>query len=261
MLSFRDRFFTPKVATAMMSPLAIVAAGGGAAAGIVAGGALGPVGAVVGGVVGAVAAWATRVGIAIPKAPAEDRIDPFSVGEPWRRLTQDAIAAQRQFGEAVRSTGAGPIRDRLQTIGRRIDASVVEAWSAARAGHQLSDAYSRLDTARVETELRQVEARAAAGGTTDFATRATADALRSQLDTATRMSKMIHDTEAGLRLLNARLDESVARCIELSVGRYRPEEFSAVEGAVGVISDELEALRAAAEETTALQRPAAGTIP
>ena len=35
--SFRDRFFSPKVARAMMSPLGIVLAGAGAAAGIVVG--------------------------------------------------------------------------------------------------------------------------------------------------------------------------------------------------------------------------------
>ena len=64
MTSFRDRFFTPKVARAMMSPLGIVLAGAGAAAGIVVGL---PLVAAAG--VGALA-WGGRVLAAVPKDAA-----------------------------------------------------------------------------------------------------------------------------------------------------------------------------------------------
>ena len=253
MLSFRDRFFTRKVSTAMTSPLAIVAAGGGAAAGILAGGAAGPVGAVVGGIIGAIVAWSARVGLAVPKAPKKDRIDPFTIAEPWRRLTQDAMAAKRQFNDAVGRTSPGPIRDRLATIGERIDDSVEEAWAAARAGHELTDAYSRLDVASTQRELEAINATAAAPRSA--ATQATVTALEAQLATARRMYQMITDTREGLQLLNARLDESVAHSIELSVGAYRPEAFNEVEGDLGSITDELEALRGALEETSSPRFP------
>lgn len=253
MLSFRDRFFTPKVASAMMSPLAIVAAGGGGAAGILLGGFGGPIGAIVGGVLGAVVAWGARVGLAVPKAPQRTRIDPFTIAEPWRRLVQDAIGARRQFADAVRRTKPGPIRDRLASVGQRIDDSVDEAWAAACAGNELADAYSRIDVKGAQRDLDAINA--AGSDTHNPTTQATIAALTAQLETASRMYQLIIATRDRLQLLNARLDESVARSIELSVGTYKPDAFSEVEGVFGSITDELEALRSAIEDTSAIERP------
>ncbi|HMQ28585.1 MAG TPA: hypothetical protein PKA98_21545, partial [Acidimicrobiales bacterium] len=59
-LSFRDRFFTPPVARAMMSPSGILLAGAGASVAILAG--LGPIRAVA----FAAIAWAGRGRYAIP---------------------------------------------------------------------------------------------------------------------------------------------------------------------------------------------------
>ena len=251
MLSFRDRFFTPTVATAMLSPLAIIVAGLGGAVGILAGGAAGAIGAIVGGMLGAVTAWATRVLLAVPRGPQQARIDPFTLAEPWRRLTQDALAARKQFDDAVRRTQPGPIRDRLATIGERINATIDEAWAAARAGHDLTDAYTRVDVASAQRELDALHATRSATGF-NATTQATVTALEAQVATATRMYALITETRDQLQLLNARLDESVARCIELSVGTYRPDAFSEVEGDVGSITDELEALRGAIEDTSAV---------
>ena len=66
-LSFRDRFFTPKVAEAMMSPGGIVLAGVGAAVTILAGA---PLIAAAG--VGALA-WGGRVLAAVGQEPAQPR--------------------------------------------------------------------------------------------------------------------------------------------------------------------------------------------
>jgi hypothetical protein len=63
------------------------------------------------------------------------------------------------------------------------------------------------------------------------------------------MYETIVSTEDRLRLLNERLDESVAQCIELSVGAYQPDGFDRVEGTLGHINDELEVLRGAVAET------------
>ncbi|MFN8050612.1 MAG: hypothetical protein U0Q22_04185 [Acidimicrobiales bacterium] len=259
MLSFRDRFFTPKVATAMMSPLAIVSAGGGGAVGVVVGGSLvagpaWPIAAIVGGLIGAVAAWATRVGFAVPRAPETSRIDPFTLAEPWRRLTQDALAARKQFDDAVRRTKPGPIRDRLAGIGDRINATIDEAWATARAGHELADAFSRVDARGAQQQLDDLSAQNTGAGFS-FTTQATITALQAQIATSQRMQQTIKDTHDKLSLLNARLDEAVARCIELSVGTFKPDEFNAVEGQVGSITDELEALRSAIEDTSGPSMP------
>src|SRR6476619_1215320 len=96
-LSLRDRFFTPPVARATTSPLAIIAVGAGVSLGIASG--AGIIGAAVLGVL----AWAGRVAAAIPRAPADARIDPFTLAEPWRRYVTDALQARARFHEAVES--------------------------------------------------------------------------------------------------------------------------------------------------------------
>ena len=252
-MSFRDRFFTPKVARAIVSPSAIVATGAGAALGILVASGWGiPVAAI--GL--AVAALAVRVGVAIPRDARPDRIDPFTIDEPWRRLVQDALAARRQFADAVGRTLPGPIRDRLTTIGERIEDNVSEAWATARAGHALSDAYKRVDVAGAQQELDAVRS----GNAGSAASAATIEALEAQLATARRMSDTISTTHDTLRLLNARLDEAVTRCIELSVGAFRPDQFAQVEGDLGSITGELESLRQAIDVTADAERHGVGSV-
>ena len=61
---------------------------------------------------------------------------------------------------------------------------------------------------------------------------------------------MIGDADSRLRLLNARLDEAVARTIELSVaGRSDVAELGGLGDDVDEMVDEMEALRQAIEET------------
>jgi hypothetical protein len=104
--SLRDRFFTRQVARAITSPVGILLGGGVAAATIVAGvpllAAL-PLG---------VAVWAGKVALSIPRRRGE-RIDPFTLQEPWRRYVQEALQARNRFDEAVGRTRPGPLRDHL----------------------------------------------------------------------------------------------------------------------------------------------------
>lgn len=247
MPSFRDRFLTPKVAQAIVSPSAIVATGAGAALGIlVASGPMMPVAAVG---LGALA-LAVRVGLAVPRAPRGERIDPFQLQEPWRRLTQAAIASRLQFQRTAGQIPPGPIRDRLQAIGGQIDHMVDDVWATAKGGHRLDAAYAQLNPAEDAAALDALRRR----GVADPTAQATEASLLAQLDAAQRIATTRTQAEDRLRLLNARLEEAVARCIELSVGGFRPDEFAALEGSIGSITDELEALRQAVEVTQAIGR-------
>src|SRR6266496_2447178 len=107
----------------MMSPAGILAAGAGAAVTIAAGL---PVAAAL--VVGA-GAWGVRVMAAMGTGrPRGDRIDPFTLQEPWRRAVQDAVAARARFREAVGRTQPGPLQDTLQGIAGQMDTLVEESW-------------------------------------------------------------------------------------------------------------------------------------
>jgi len=215
----------------------------GLVAGVLVGGLAGVAAAAAGGSLGGPRREITRRG----------RIDPFTVTDPWRRLTQRALASRDQFAATVKRTTAGPVRDRLADIGREVDGSVDEIWATALAGHELTRAYSQLD---VPSTKRQLAALGDSDAERSEAAAATADALRSQLATADRMAATIETTRDRLQLLDARLDEVVARAVELSVGAYQPDAFSQLEVTVGSISDELEALRSALVETQEIERGA-----
>lgn len=246
--SFRDRFWSPPVAKAVTAPSSILLAGGAAAVGIVATAPLSlPLG-VIAGVVAAGLAYGGRVLAAVPRdADPTSGIDPFAVGEPWRRFVGDALAARRRFDQAIRVMDPGPLRDRLAEIGDRLDDGLQETWRVARRGHALSVARAQVDTRAIEAELAAAEAQRDARPD-DPRTGQVADAIRSQLATAERMQAVIEDAITTLRLLDARLDESVTRAIELSTGTGPAAHASAVGGDVEGIVSEMEALRLALDE-------------
>jgi len=242
--SLRDWFFTPPVARAVFSPSGIVLAGAGAAAAIATGLPL------VVAPVAALAAWAARVAVAIPRDQPTDRIDPFAVPEPWRRFVVEALKAQVRYQQTVEATEPGAVRDRLQAIGERIDDGVQEAWRIPRRGAQLVDARATIDAEDVRRELAAVEGQAGQAWAKGSAVERTAAALRSQLDTADRLDRTIAEARSQLQLLDARLDESVARATELSVRIGDVDELGPVGADVDDLVQEVEALRLALEETT-----------
>ena len=242
-LRFRDRFFTPPVARAITSPAGILLAGAGASVAILAGL---PAAAVA---VAGAAAWAARVAFAIPREPRAERIDPFTLSEPWRRFVQEALQARSRFDEAVRRAQAGPLRDRLREIADRMQTGVDTTWRIARRGQALVEARTQIDVEQVRRELEGVE-RGGRGWTDDAARERTAEALRSQLATADRMERIIDDAYSRLRLLDARMDEAVARTLELAV-RSDVDETATLAGLgadVDSVVTEMEALRQALEE-------------
>ncbi len=254
-LSFRDRFFTPPVARAMMSPSGILLAGAGASVAIVAG--LGPIGALV----LAGVAWAGRVGYAVPRQAGDDRIDPFTLNEPWRRFVQSSLQSQSRFDQAVHNAERGPLRDRLAEIGGRVHDAVRESWRIARQGQVLADASSQIDTAGVQRQLAEVQANAGAPWAAGSSLEKTAAALEAQLASANRLAAVTAEAQDRLRLLNARLDEMVARAIELSVDASQVDELGGLGSDVDSLVDEMEALRLAMDETDSLGAPAPAELP
>jgi hypothetical protein len=256
-LAFRDRFFTPKVARAITSPSGILLAGAGAAAAIVTGVAF-PLAAIVG-----VAAWAARVAVAIPRGGAAgERIDAFRVGDPWRRFVLDAQQAQRRFNETAARCRPGPVRERLQSIGDRVADAVNECWRIARQGDQLDGALRALDVRTIQTELAQVQEerrRVQGNDSADAALYRTQQAVEAQLASAQRLQSVATDAQNRLRLLNAQLDETVARSVEISLQAGDVSQLGSLTDDVENVVGELEALRSALEETSALPGVPSGT--
>ncbi|HEU5302376.1 MAG TPA: hypothetical protein VFW06_09105 [Acidimicrobiia bacterium] len=229
-----------RTADAVMAPSAILLAGAGAAAAILGGlpllAALG-----VGGVAGLV-----RIATLLPRSARGTRVDPMSIADPWRGFVREALDAQRRYRKAVSSANAGPLRDRLVEIGERIDAGVGEVWRVARRGDALVDAIANLDAPSAHRELE--EAKRTAEATPGPSADATVAALQSQVDSADRLTAVATDAKDRLRLLDARLDEAVARAVELSIQAEDVAQLGGLGGDVEALVGEMESLRVALEE-------------
>jgi hypothetical protein len=243
-LSFRDRFYTPKVARAVTSPSAILATGAFAAAGVLA---FGPIG-LLAGLVG----YAGRVALAIPRNDKGPNIDAFAVKEPWRTFVSDAVKARRRYDDAIDDMPAGPLKERLVEIGGRLDTGLVEVWNIAKRGQVIADARRHLNPDEARWEMAQL----APPGTTippGSTAEQTMASLQAQVAAAERMDKVISDTVDRLRLLDARFDETVTRAVELSVDAPSGGTGGTGVGGLGQDVDgmvtEMEALRQALDET------------
>lgn len=217
---------------AATSPSALLLAGAGASAAILAGVAL-PLAAVAG-----AAAWAARVAWALPRRPGPDKPDPFAVGEPWRTFVQDALQAQRRFSRTVNRMQSGPLRERLGDVGLRIGEAVQTCWRIAQQGEALDGALEEIDAEGAADELQDLAEDDPAAG-----------ALRSQLAAADRLARVSREAHDRLRVLNAQLDEAVARAVELSVRSADVAELGVLSSHVDTLVDEMESLRVALQET------------
>jgi hypothetical protein len=194
------------------------------------------------------AALAAGIGVAVRNQRAgvtrrrDPAIDPFAVGEPWRRLVQSALRAQARYRDTVAALPPGPMRDRLVDIRGQLDAAVAESWRVARRGNDLRSILDGMAIARTREQLAAIPADAA-----DPSVAERAESLRSRVATYDRISAATNDAEEHLRLLVARLEEASARSTELSV-TTSDTGLAALDTDVTGVVDELEALRLALDE-------------
>jgi hypothetical protein len=237
---------TPQVARAVVSPSALLLAGAGAAAAILGGL---PLAAAAG--AGALA-WAVRVAVAVPRGPKGERIDAFRVKEPWRRYVQDAQQAKARFDRTTGRMRTGPLRERLEGIGSRLDDGVTECWRIACQGNELEAAWKQIDVRTAEQELADLtaELRGAKGdGDRQASLRRAVAAVEAQLASAQRIRDVADDASDRLKVINAQLDEAVARAVELSVRADDVGDLSPLTDDVDNLVSELESLRQGVEET------------
>lgn len=223
-----------------------------------------PIGAAAAGL----AAWAARVGLRLtfPPRPRREKIDPFTLRDPWREYVRQVLKAQSRFREAQDRIPPGPLADKIAEIGERVEAGVEEAWRIARDAQLLADARRNIEVGDVRRRLKDLEQQLK-NTERDWRDPEAADsplgqarrALESQLQTAARMDRLLQDSEARLRLLDSRLDEAVARVLELSTATLAgPEVVGPLGEDVESLVAELEALRAALEETRHHRKVAGG---
>jgi hypothetical protein len=230
-----------KTAEAVTAPSALLLAGAGTSVAILAGAAF-PIALGVGAL-----AWAVRVALGLPRKPKGPRIELARLTDPWQGYVRDAMQAQSRYGRAVASADAGPLRDRLGEIGARIDAGVFECYRVAQRGAALSGAIYNLD---VDTARQELATATSAPGEADDTRRRTIEALQAQVDSGERVIRVEQDAKSRLGLLNARLDEAVARAVELSLRGDDVTQIGGLGSDVDQLVGEMESLRVALDEVS-----------
>ena len=257
-----------RLARALLSPWAM-------AAGLGLGGALIASGQTAVGLLGGVAAWATGVFWSLrgsksnsqraTERASSDRVDPFAVGEPWRRYVQSSQSARTRFATAVDATASGPLRDRLESIGVRVNEAAQEMWVIAKDGHTLNGALKAFNIP--EINLRVSAATEAVREATPerlLSLQASLDSAISRQQSAIRLSAQRDSLEDRLRELDGKLHELAARGIELSASTSTSDADPSLDSLRSDVDDvivEMEALRQAITDTGALAKgsPHTGT--
>ncbi len=236
-MGFRDRFYTPKTAKAILSWRILLGIGLGALLGV----AGLPIGVAIG--LGA-AAYAISVGLAVPRGQQPVSIDPFALSEPWRQIMQQANSAGRKLRATVTAANAGPLKQALESIAGQLEHGLSEAWKIAQRGDEIDDAVRLLDPTALRSKLSTLQQRAASNPSPDAD--AAIASVESQLESARRLQQQSDETAGALRLTQTQLDELVARAAEVRIGSVGSGTYSQE---VDDLVVKLEALRQAVEET------------
>jgi hypothetical protein len=235
-MAFRDRFWTPATARAILSWRILLGAAVGVAASLVGV-------PVVGAVIIGAAVYAGAVLLAMPRKTRTPAIDPFTVGEPWRRFVQAGQRSRRAFLDTVRSTPPGPLHDRLRSIGERLDAGLSDGWAVAKRGDQIDAQIRKLDPTALRSRLATLQQQAATAPSDNLA--ASIASVESQLKSVERLKALSATAADQLRLTQSRLDELCARAAEVSIGASDTDRLASD---VDDLVLELEGLRQAVQE-------------
>ena len=236
-MGFRDRFYTPTTAKAILSWRILLGVAAGVVAGLIGRSVLLAVGV-------AIVVYVASVLLSLPRQHVEAPIDPFTLSEPWRQLMQGAQQSRRKFRETIATVSAGPLRESLDAIGAQLEQGLGETWRVAKAGDDIDDAVRRLDPPGLRSKLTVAEARAAADHTPE--NEAAVASIKSQIESADRLKQQSEQTVATLRMTQTQLDGLVARAAEVSVGAADTTDYAKD---VDDLVIQLEALRQAVEDT------------
>ncbi len=236
-MGFRDRFYTPTTAKALLSWRILLGVGASialAVAGL-------PIVAAIG---AGVALYAGSVAVAMPEGPARVNIDPFVLGEPWRQIMQQAQGSGRKLRSTVAAADSGPLKTTMQGVVEQLERGLGEAWAIARRGDEIDEAVRRLDPTSLRSKLATLQQQAAATPSPEHD--AAVASVERQIEAAERLKVQSAETAASLRLTQTQLDELVARASEV---RFGAVDTVAYQRDVDELVIKLEALHQAVEET------------
>jgi hypothetical protein len=201
--------------------------------------------------------------------PKPAQVDPWSVPEPWRQLLHQADNAQSRFNQAIQDWPPGPIRERLTDLQPRLWADVGDIGTIAHRGAALSSwvsgvpATGRPTATQLGEQLRRTEAErqklAGRSASRDASLARTEEAIAAQLRAVNNASEAEALVLDRLRVVVARLDETVTSLLLLGAGGGEAQADS-VTASLDQINDEVTALLRGLAEATGTSTEALGPL-
>jgi hypothetical protein len=169
-------------------------------------------------------------------------VDPQALPPAYRAPVVEARRTRTQFVELVARLDDGPLRTRLDELGRRVDAGVLAIWRTASQAAAIESVAATLDPERVTAELKQARR--------SGADQAVIDALQARFASTQRLLNARDELGDKLPVLQARLGTAVARAAELTIlsPAVVDGELVRLEGEVDALVVELDALSSAMNE-------------
>ena len=187
-----------------------------------------------------------------PEPQPLDVVQPASLAPRWAQPVQAALAARARYQDIVGTLPEGPLRERVQQLGARVDAGVLATWEAACRAAQQEAVVAAIDvTDAIEdykAAKRELEAARRAGHVPQGVEERT-KALEARHTAANRLANALDDTATQLTVLEARLEAALARAAEVAL---RPEAADDLGADLDAVVGELGALRQALD---GLDRP------
>lgn len=144
-----------------------------------------------------------------------------------RQDVWDTTQARLRWLSVVGSLPAGPLRDRLDVLGERIDVGVLQMHATAVRVGEVERVLAALEPDRATSEYKAARRRATGGSPTPEL-----EALESRFRSIQRLMNLVDDTEAELRVVDARLTAAVAKAAEVA--------FTADDGALAGLGDDVD---------------------
>lgn len=153
-----------------------------------------------------------------PPPPPPPALDPVAALDrtvvPPRLLglVDDAVQAYRRWEQVVARVTAGPLADRLVMLGDQVRDGVVDLHAAAVRVGEVELVLAALDPAGATDAFKGAKRREGEGQVVPEL-----EALEARFTSVQRMMNLVADADQQLRVLDARLLASVARCAELAL--------------------------------------------
>jgi hypothetical protein len=146
----------------------------------------------------------------------------------------DALAARRRYRELVSGLRPGPVRDRLEALGTRVDAGVTAIWETVHRAGELERVLATLDPDRVTAEFKQARR---SGASPEIL-----EAHEARFRSVQRLLNSLDEVAERLRLIDVRLGGAVARAAEVALASGAGAEQ--LDADLAAVVDDLGALRA-----------------